>query len=142
MSASEEQQPSPPKRGWFSRNALWFIPTILFMPPLLCVGCCGGLGLLGMNALKSTEPYKMAMARIQADPQVIEALGEPIEADTWNFQGGVNQTTERATADYTFGIHGPQGTANVHFEAVDEHGWEFEILDVTLPDGGTISLSD
>src|SRR5437762_14072322 len=83
METAMQGQPAP---GWWSRNWKWFVPT----------GCCLGtlLGLIlavaifgfsifaifsGVSAaLKSSEPYKVAVARASADEKVTAALGTPI----------------------------------------------------------------
>ncbi len=137
------QQPQP-QRGWFARNMLWLIPTIVFLPLLMCLGCCGGLFTIGINALRNAEPYTIAMERIRSEPQITAALGEPIDSDIIGFNGQYNQSPGTGgTADYTFTIRGPSGTAQVYFYA-QQNGqqWEFDSFDVTLQDGTALSLAD
>src|SRR5947209_11013610 len=70
--------PIPPRRNWWQRNWKWFVP----------LGCLTSLGAVVIfvlcivavvfGAMKSSEPYKYAMAHAQADARVQSALGSPI----------------------------------------------------------------
>ena len=132
--------PAPPRRGWLSRNWLWFIPLTLLLAVLLCGGCCGGILVTVFGAMKTSAPYQMALKQVQNDPQVIEKLGQPIK-DGWIPSGEVNISNGSGDARLDFNVTGPKGTAHVHTEARRSNGvWTTTVLDVTI-DSQRISLT-
>lgn len=88
--------------------------------------------------LKSTEPYKMALAQVQKDPQVIAQLGEPIRDTEFLPSGSVYGDK----ANVMFRIAGPNGRAAVRAEARRIGGkWGLAVLDVITTDQKRISLN-
>jgi hypothetical protein len=130
------------QRGWFSRNWWWSLPTaflILFLP---CAGCLGIFGWV-IGALKSSEPYRMALERVRTNPAVIDMLGKPIEEAGWmptgNFSYHINNGVASGSARFDFSVSGPQDTARVHAEAVCRDGkWRFRVLQVTPASSGKV----
>ncbi len=104
---------------------------------LLVLGCgvCGGLFFASIFSLiKSSTPYEMALAEVQRDPQVIEWLGEPIEASWWA-TGNLEIHNHDGRADLDFKVTGPRGSADVHTLAVMSEGkWKLTKLLVTAGD--------
>lgn len=141
---SVNQEPSAPvaapQRGWWSRNWLWFVPTLLLG---LALVCCGGPALLvfgKMKGLSSSEPCQMAIKAVQNDPQVKAALGEPI-TPSMLVAGAVNISGESGEANLTFPVTGPKGTAIVLVVGKRVAGkWGLPDLRVTLPDGKQIKI--
>jgi hypothetical protein len=91
--------PEQPQRNWWSKNAFWVVP----------LGCIGVVSIIGVfvitilflvyGALRSSDPYKQALATANADTRVVRVLGAPItdrfflrqEASTRaDRQGGLN----------------------------------------------------
>ena len=68
-----------PKRGWFARNWLWFVPTVILLP--LCCCCGGPIGLIwwGVGEVLDIAPYKDSIALAEQDTQVQNQLGTPID---------------------------------------------------------------
>lgn len=113
---------------------------------------CGGcltfvvLGLIAVGVfmagifsmIKSSGGYKDALARVKASPEVVAALGEPIE--TGFFVGGsTNATPTENTADIQFSVSGPNGTANVRYKGSKTTAeWEPTILTVTIEKDGVV----
>jgi hypothetical protein len=125
-----------PRRGWLGRNWIWFVPATLLVLALLCGGCCVGIIGAIFGVLKSSEPYQMALERVQNDPGVIQQLGQPIEEAGWFPTGEVNIRNGQGDARLDFAVAGPQGKAHVHTEARRVGGrWGLTRLEVT-PDGG------
>ncbi len=123
----------PPQRGWFARNWLWFVPLVILLPILICAGCCTGMLLFGTGALKATEPYQAALAAVQNDPQVQEALGTPIEDATWIPVGEFNMGDGHGDARFDFKVKGPKGTAHVRTESrIIGDQWSMVELIVTI----------
>ena len=130
-------------RGWWSRNWKWFVPVTLLVGVLLCGGCCGGILTAVLGVIKSSEPYQMALKRVQADPQVIDRLGQPIEETGWFPMGNIEITGPGGEAQLQFSVAGPQGKAQVFTEAVRQAGqWEQRKLTVRLSSGETLVLQE
>jgi hypothetical protein len=131
-----------PRRGWLGRNWMWFVPTTLLVLVLACGGCCVVIVGAVFGVLKSSEPYKMALERVQNDPKVIEALGQPIEAG-WTVSGEVIPQIGPASgnARLDFDVSGPKGKAHVHSEARCVFvKWGLTKVEVTTPDNKRIVL--
>ncbi len=127
-----------PRRGWLRRNWLWFVPTTVLV---LCGGFCIGIFGLVFGLLKSSDPYQMALQRVQNDPQVIQLLGQPIEESGWFPTGQLNIENDRGDARFDFDVAGPNGKAHVHTEARRISGrWGLTRLEVTPEDGQRIVL--
>jgi hypothetical protein len=136
-------QPAQPRpRGWFARNLWWLLPTAILVV-VVPIGCCVGIFVWLIGSLKSSEPYQMALERVRADRQVIEKLGEPVEASDWiptgNFSHHVNNGVASGEVTFDFNVSGPKGTGRVHAEAVCQNGkWRLRLLQVTPEGGGEI----
>ncbi len=136
----QPSSPSPVKR----RSWLWFILPAGCLTVLLV--CCGGFsaffyGVMGI--LKSSPPYQIGLERAKGNPEVKEALGEPIAA-SFIVAGSVDLDNDNGNADLNFPITGPKGTGSVHVKGTKNNGvWSYEEISVTLPNSGkSIDLSD
>ncbi len=79
MEQTPPQVHSAPRRNWWLQNWKWFVPLGCFSMLMLFVIFVGSVALIVFSAMKSTDVYKGALARAQAHPSVIEALGSPIK---------------------------------------------------------------
>lgn len=96
--------------------------------------------LAGMDALRRSEPYAEAVARAGSHPQVLAALGQPVEAGWW-VRGEVEGEGRGERARLTVPIAGPDGRGRLAAEARrQERVWRFDRLEVTLPDGTVVDL--
>jgi hypothetical protein len=104
----------PPRRGWFRRNWLWFVPTLLLAMILLCGGCLSVFGYIGYNqyiaALCKTDVYKKSFAKTTADAAVQGEVGQPIELVKW--PPPVFADTESGT-EILCDLKGPKGVAKM-----------------------------
>ncbi len=112
---------------------------------------CGALIVLGVafvavlmfvvfGAIKKSDVYKEALAKVQNDPRVIAALGSPVE-DTFWVAGKMSVDNGKGTADFTFAVKGPKDKAAVHaVAAYDGKTWEFSTLEVTPGHGPPINV--
>lgn len=133
----------PPKRGWFRRNWLWLVPTIILVPILLCGGCVATIFYSTVALIKGSGAYQTALERVQQSPEVQAAIGQPITDTTVLPFGNVNTTNNEGKADLLFSVAGPNGTANVTIDAILVDGqWHYDTLQVQCSDGSTIDLSD
>lgn len=92
--------------------------------------------LIVFSAMKSSDAYKIALARAKADPRVEAAIGTPIKAGLF-VSGSTNVTGESGTSDITIPIHGPKGEAKIYAVATKEEGeWKYSKLVVKITDTG------
>jgi hypothetical protein len=119
---------------WWSRNWKWFVPVLAVAASLLVAAIAAFFALI-MGVMKSSEPYQQAMARAQAEPAVIEALGMPI-ADGWFVQGNISINDAGGEASLAIPVRGPNGDGKIYVDAVRAAGvWEYRTLIVELGDG-------
>ena len=119
----------------FLRHLWWMLPAAALVLVLPC-GCCGGLFVWLIGSIKSSEPYQMALHRVETAPEVIDQLGEPIAEAGWmptgNYSYRSNNGMASGEANFDFSVRGPKGTAHVHAEARCRNGtWAFQVIDVT-----------
>jgi len=130
---------APPRKGWFGRNWLWFLPSLVLLPICLCGGLCGGGFLYLRQTVVKSGAYALTLEKIRENPEVQAALGEPIE-ETWMTMGGINMTSDQGShATLMLRVQGPKAAAMVESEsrqAPGEKEWELNRLVVT-PDGGS-----
>ena len=135
------RQARRPQKGWFGRNWIWFVPTIILLPVLCCCGGGGGLMWFGIKTLTELPPYKDSIAAVQADPDIQAELGSPIPTPGvfgMMSSGGdmnVNSAGSSMQFDASVPISGPNGSGTLYVEAESNDGgasWiyivrEFEI---------------
>ena len=88
------------------------------------------------GAMKSSDAYKMALAKAQTDPRVVQALGSPI-TDGFFVGGKTNVSGTSGDADMTVPISGPKGKGTLYFVASKFAGqWTFSKLMVEIANTG------
>lgn len=131
---TDQDSSTPTQSTEARRPRRW--PVILLIVVILLVA---GAGIAGyqLYRLRSTDPYKEALAHVQKDPQVIGQLGEPIK-EVWLPPSG---SVFGLNANLTFKVQGPKGRASVRAEARQIDGkWGLGTLDVTFADQKRISI--
>jgi hypothetical protein len=126
----------PPRPGWWERNWKWFVPTGCL--GMLCLAAAFVFFIIAIvfGALKSSDAYKMALARAKADPRVVNALGSPIK-DGLFISGKTNVSGTSGQADLTIPISGPNGNGTLYFVASKFAGeWTFSKIMVTVEKTG------
>ncbi len=120
--------PAPPKVNWFARHWKLVIALAIggcfLLAAAICVFVVGILSILG-----NSDACKLAVARAQKNPAVIERLGNPIERG--RFVGGnVNvQSGGTGNAQLSIPLHGPKGEGTLYVEAKKRSGvWSFQTL--------------
>ena len=132
-------QPTPiatPRPGWWNRNWKWFVP----------IGGCGGclffilIGVISFSsiflaifgAMKSSDVYKTALSRAKANPEVVAALGTPVE-DGLFVSGSTNVNGASGQADLSIPISGPKGKGTIYAVATKSAGeWTYSKLQVEI----------
>jgi hypothetical protein len=91
---------------------------------------------IAFGAMKSSDAYKMALAKAKADPRVVNALGSPI-TDGFFVWGKTNVSGSSGHADLTVPISGPKGKGTIYFVATKFAGeWTFSKLIVEVANTG------
>ena len=141
MTVDYTQPPAAPQqRGWWSRNWKWVVPVGCLSIVVIILAFIGIIAAAVFGAIRSTDAYKNALQMARRNPQVIAALGTPIEPG-WLVGGNVNVDNDRGSAEIDFPISGPKGKAKVHAEASKESGkWIYSVLTVHVENGATIDL--
>jgi len=131
------------QRGWWSRNWLWFVPTLLLTMVVLCCGCPAGIFYWVFNKVYDLEVFQIAMAKIEADDGLRQELGQPIEIVRWPPPAfSIEATNGSGEADIRWEIEGPKGRAKAHVHArLTDNRWEVVILEVVLPNGKKVSIA-
>jgi hypothetical protein len=79
--------------------------------------------------IKSSEPYKHAVAQAQSNAQVQAALGTPIEPGFF-VAGSINLNNDAGTAQMAIPVKGPKGSGNVTVNATKSAGtWTYQTLE-------------
>jgi hypothetical protein len=124
--------PQPPRGNWWTRNWKWFVPT----------GCLTLLALASLfvicivffvfSVMKSSDAYKIAVARAKSDQRVVAALGTPISEGMFT-SGKTNVNGPSGEADIAIPISGPKGKATIYAVATKSAGtWTFSKLAVQM----------
>ena len=124
--------PPPLRRSWWSRNWMWFVPTGCLAMLVLFAVFIGGIVMVVFGAMKSSDAYKTAVARARANPEVVAALGTPIEEGLF-VSGKTNVEGSSGEADLTISISGPKGKAKLYAIATKSAGrWTYSTLEVAI----------
>lgn len=93
-----------------------------------------------LSFLHGVGPQDEALAIARAHPELVAALGEPIEVG-WLPMGNVRVQGEEGAADLKLSLSGPRGKASLRVRASYDAGeWRFDELIATLDDGRRIDL--
>lgn len=126
--------PPPPmgQPSWFSSNKKWFIPTVIVVPILVMALFVAGIFGLVFGMMKSSEPYKHAVAAAKADARVTAQLGVPVSPG-WYASGNINLSGSTGNADLSIPLNGPQRHGTVYVVARKSAGiWRYQTLEVEI----------
>ena len=92
------------------------------------------------GALRSSDAYQIASARLDHDAQAIALLGTPIRKDIPS--GSFKVNNDHGSANFSFDVHGPKGDGSVTVDAVKDAGqWHLNHLILTK-DGQAHELAE
>ena len=105
--------------------------------PVLFVGGCGLVVFwFATGIMKQSDAYKIALARAQANPTVIEAIGSPI-LQTGIVSGNSNVSEAVGEANLSIPLSGPKGKATLYVEAKKSADtWFFQTMVVKIEKTG------
>lgn len=102
------------------RWAQWGVATCAFF-----AAACVGLFFAITAFFKNTEPYKLALAKLESHALVQQALGQPLS--TGLPMGDIHDGGARGSANLSFSVEGPNGSATAYVLARKEFGqWTIE----------------
>ncbi|WP_162454843.1 cytochrome c oxidase assembly factor Coa1 family protein [Pseudoxanthomonas kalamensis] len=131
---------APQHPSWWRRHWKWLVPLLAALLLSLFAAFVFGIISLVFGALRSSEPYRHALQRAQADPAVIAALGEPIRAG-WFVQGSMSSTGGGGSADLAIPLDGSKADATLYVTAKKSAGrWRYEVVAVNVEDGPRLLL--
>jgi hypothetical protein len=85
-------------------------------------------------AFKSSDAYKMGVARLEASQQAVQFLGEPIS--TGMPMGNIRISGPTGTANLSFAVDGAKGKGTIYLEASKELG-QWRMNRIVLEEAGT-----
>jgi hypothetical protein len=127
----------PPRPNWWKRNWKWALPVGCLLPILLCGGGFAAFFFLVYGvvtgSIKSSDAYEEAMTRARANPDVVMALGEPIESGFW-ISGTINVNGASGNLNVSIPISGPKGSGTLYVVGRKSAGrWQYSMMEVELP---------
>ena len=119
-----------PERTWWQRNFKWVILVVALAAILMFAGFVFAIFKFATGMIRSSEPYSLSLSRAQAHPDVVAALGTPIEPG-WLPQGSIKIENRSGNADLGIPITGPRGEATISVVATRRAGeWRYELMQV------------
>lgn len=131
----------PPRRSWWGRNWKWFVP--LGCLTTIAAGFVFVIAIVAVvfGAMKQSEPYKVAMARAQADSRARQALGSSIHSGYF-VTGSTNVSGGSGKADISIPVSGSKGSGTIYVVAEKSGGeWEYSKMELKVDKGDTIDLN-
>jgi hypothetical protein len=129
---------TPPRKK--SRLWLWLSVGCLGLILLMVVGI-SVIFFFVMSAIKSSDPYRTALSRVQANPQAIQLLGEPIKSGLM-VSGNISVQNDTGTVGLNFPVTGPKGAGTVTVQGEKQGGqWAYSRMDLEAG-GQTVNLQD
>ena len=123
-------------KNWWGRNWKWFVPLGCLGTLALFAGFIVLIACLVFGMMKSSDAYKVAVAKAKANPSVQKALGTPIEEGLL-VQGNINVSGPSGQADLSIPISGPDGNGTIQVAATKAAGqWTFTTLVVEVDSTG------
>ena len=111
---------------------------------LLLLGTLGAMGLVWtvMQSMTGSGAYQEAVSRVQAHPEAIAALGEPIKPG-FMVSGSVSVEGPSGRAELAIPVRGPRAKGKLYVEATKRADrWAFGLLELQVEGGDRIDLTD
>ena len=118
------------KQSWIWRKRWWLVSGFILVVFLFV----GSILLVVAAAMKSGDAYKAGLAQAQANKEVVEAMGEPVEPGFF-VGGSVNVSGPSGNADLAIPLSGPRGKGTLYLTAEKSAGqWVMKVLEVEVKD--------
>lgn len=128
--------PAPPQQKKFARYAVIGCGGFIVLVTLFVVA----IFVFVMSLMRSGEPYKESVRRMQGDARVIAKIGTPVKPG-WFVSGSINTTPTSGHADLAIPFKAPKGEATVNVVADKVAGkWKYQLMRATFEDGSMVDL--
>ncbi len=119
---------------------LWAIWGIVAWIILLAVIAASWFGVTAL--FKHSEPYQMAIARLQTNAEAVSALGTPITSGSPT--GSIQTSGPSGRAELAFSVEGPKGRGTVYLRATKDFGvWKIDRIELQIEGrSGRINLGE
>jgi hypothetical protein len=115
--------------------------TAVALCVFLIVGGAAGIIATVFGSIKSSDVYQSALTEAMANPELLDALGDPIKAGLIP-SGSISVENTTGEASLAIPISGPKGKGTLYIEATKSAGtWTYTVMEVAV-DGqpGRINL--
>ena len=124
------------EKNWFGRNWKWAVPTGCLTLVLLVCGFVAAIFLFVFSIMKTSEAFQHSMETARKDPEVVAALGTPIQ-EGWFVTGNTEENGPTGQAQLSIPIKGPKGGGTLYVEARKSAGeWRYATMVVELDGSG------
>ncbi len=132
-----------PEQGWWKRNWSWVLPIGGCLTVLIIIGVSIGSIFFGVSTmLEDSVPLEYALEKINADPDIVEQMGSPIEKNGI-IQGEFNWTDDEKSADMNVPIKGPEDSGTLFIKATAKgDNWTYHEIRVVVQDNEELDLLD
>ena len=132
MTTPPPPMPSPARPGWWTRNWKWCVPVGIVSILGLFAAFIFMIVSLVFGMLKSSEPYKDAVAKATSNPQVQSELGTPV-TEGFIPSGNINLNNDAGNASLDIPISGPKGNGGIRVVAIKTAGvWTYTTMEVVI----------
>jgi hypothetical protein len=116
----------------YARHKWWKIPLGCLLLIVLGAIFFAGIFSIAQYSFKSSDAYKEALARAEADPITIARLGQPIHPG-WFVSGEIEVSGSTGKARLAIPLKGPKNSGTLHVDAVKTSGqWRFRTLQLEV----------
>jgi hypothetical protein len=85
-----------------------------------------------VGSIRSSDAYKQAMAKANANPEVVLRIGQPMQPG-WLVSGNISVSGPSGDADLAIPVSGPKGKGTIYAVAKKSAGqWTFSRLEVEI----------
>jgi len=120
------------QKSWLERHPHWKIP-LGFLTLLVLIIVFGGVVMtIVTTTFRNSDVYREAVTRAGADAQVLEQMGEPIQA-AWLISGDLHVSGSTGNANLSIPVSGSRGKGVIRAVASKTGGvWRFTYLQVQV----------
>ncbi len=123
-------------KGWLEQNWKWVLPVGCVGTLLVVVALVVSLGVALFSMFRSSDVYAGALEQATRHPEVIAALGDPVEPG-WMVTGTMSINNGSGEADISIPLGGPDGKGVLYVVGERSGGeWTYERLEIRI-DGRT-----
>ncbi len=119
-------------KGWLEKNWKWVLPVGCVGTLLVVVALVASMALALFSMFRSSDVYAGALEQATRHPEVIAALGDPVEPG-WMVSGNISINGSSGEADISIPLGGPDGKGVLYVVGERFAGeWTYERLEVRI----------